>query len=152
MVYVCMCVHKSKIVTWLIHHGRSSLDCKRRGPMINWCSSFLARVLTLGHRASVLPHTHIVKVLLQCSPISLRPSYTHHHIASLSTSHLTPYPLLLLHLSSFASLAVLWLLVCLSSSWPRFTLTCLMAIYLVLTSLHSASPSLCCLFKPFCAT
>lgn len=35
VIHVCMCVHKSKIVTWLIHHGRSLFDYKRRGPMIN---------------------------------------------------------------------------------------------------------------------
>lgn len=108
-------------------------------------SSFLAGVLTLGHRASVLPHTHIVKVLLQCTPITLRPSCTHqymHQIPSLPCSHLTPYPLLFLHLLSFASLALFWLWFYLNPSPPRFALTCSMAIYLVQTSLRSTLPSL----------
>lgn len=108
-------------------------------------SSFLAGVLTLGHRASVLPHTHIVKVLLQCTPITLRPSCTHQHmhqIPSLPSSHLTPYLLLFFHLHSFASLVLLWLLFYLNPSPPPVVLTCSMAIYLVLASLHSTLPCL----------
>lgn len=149
--YMCVCVCTSQ-KSW---HGSYIMAgaCLITSGGAQWLivgSSFLAVVLTLGHRASVLPYTHIVKVLLQCTPITLRSSYTHQHmhqIPSLPSSHLTPYPLLFLHLNSFASLALFWLLFYLNPSPPHFALTCSTAIYLVLTCLHSVLP----FFKPFCA-
>lgn len=103
-------------------------------------SSLLAGVLTLGHRASVLPHTHIVKVLLRCTPITLRPSYTS------SPPH--PFPISDLSLCSSFTFTALHPLhssdLCFFLTPAHLTLPSPAArpIYLVLTSLHSTLPCL----------